>query len=90
MYPRLWSDGSEWPGNMTVGGLATLDIESNDLVYNTSREVPGATCETVCTIDNFARDPRPQTANATVRNIPMSASVLVLALWPLWAAASLW
>ncbi|KAL8839710.1 MAG: hypothetical protein Q9205_001884 [Flavoplaca limonia] len=83
---RLWSDGSQWPGNMTVGGLATLDIEWIDLVYNTSREAPGATCERVCTIDNFARDPRPQTASGTVRNIPMRASVLALVLWPLWAA----
>lgn len=74
---------------MTVGGLATLDIEWIDLVYNTSREAPGATCETVCTIDNFARDPRPQTASGTVRNIPTRASVLALVLWLLWAAISL-
>ncbi|KAL8784224.1 MAG: hypothetical protein Q9213_004116 [Squamulea squamosa] len=43
---RMWSDGSAWTGNMTVDGLATLDIEWIDLVYNTSREAPGATCKT--------------------------------------------
>ncbi|KAL8905536.1 MAG: hypothetical protein Q9171_006632 [Xanthocarpia ochracea] len=44
---RIWSDGSSWPGNMTVGGLATLDIEWIDLVYNTSREAPEGTCKTI-------------------------------------------
>lgn len=87
---RMWSNGGSWTGNMTVGGEATLDIEWIDLVYNTSREAPGATCKTVCSMDNFARDPRPQIANGTVRSIQVGTSLWALVLCPFWAAMSLW
>ncbi|KAL8657215.1 MAG: hypothetical protein Q9226_002132 [Calogaya cf. arnoldii] len=74
---RMWSNGGSWPGNMTVGGLATLDIEWIDLVYNTSREAPGATCENVCTIDNFARNPQPQIASGTTGSAQNVTSAFV-------------
>ncbi|KAL8754159.1 MAG: hypothetical protein Q9199_004547 [Rusavskia elegans] len=73
---RMWSNGGSWPGNMTVGGQATLDIEWIDLVYNTSREAPGATCKTI--------------ANGTVRGIQVGTLLWGLVLCPFWAAMSLW
>ncbi|KAL8848433.1 MAG: hypothetical protein Q9221_006540 [Calogaya cf. arnoldii] len=88
---RMWSNGGSWPGNMTVGGLATLDIEWIDLVYNTSREAPGATCENVCTIDNFARNPQPQIASGTTGSgMRVGTSILALVLCLFWTAISLW
>ncbi|KAL8774762.1 MAG: hypothetical protein Q9209_000701 [Squamulea sp. 1 TL-2023] len=85
---RMWSDGSDWTGNMTVGGLATLDIEWIDLVYNSSREAPGATCKTVCSIDNFAQNLQPQAASGTVRILPLEALALLLCVF--WATTLLW
>ncbi|KAL8672582.1 MAG: hypothetical protein Q9168_002955 [Polycauliona sp. 1 TL-2023] len=87
---RMWSNGGSWPGNMTVGGLATLDIEWIDLVYNTSGEAAGATCKKVCTIDNFARDPRPQITSGTVPSLRVGTSLLMLILCPFWTVISLW
>ena len=85
----MWSDGSSWPGNMTVGGLATLDVEWIDLVYNTSRETPEGTCKTVCTVDNFAREPTPQAVSGTAHALRLGTSV-TLVLCAFWAAVSLW
>ncbi|CAL8575335.1 hypothetical protein XPA_001263 [Xanthoria parietina] len=84
---RMWSNGGTWPGNMTVGGEATLDIEWIDLVYNTSHDAPGATCTTVCSIDNFARNPQPQIASGTVGSLQLGTSLWALVLW---AAIALW
>lgn len=76
---KMWSDGSSWPGNMTVGGLATLDIEWIDMVYNVSSEAPGATCRKTCTVDDIARNPIPQTASGTRPTAQIEMfSVLVL------------
>lgn len=72
---------------MTVGGEATLDIEWIDLVYNTSHDAPGATCKTVCSIDNFARNPQPQIASGTVGSLQLGRSLWALVLW---AAIALW
>ncbi|KAL8801453.1 MAG: hypothetical protein Q9200_006943 [Gallowayella weberi] len=72
---KMWSDGSSWPGNMTVGGLATLDIEWIDMVYNISGEASGATCQKTCTIDNIANNAVPQisrgnTHTARIGSVP--------------------
>ncbi|KAL8840339.1 MAG: hypothetical protein Q9170_001354 [Blastenia crenularia] len=61
---KMWSDGSNWTGNMSIGGLATLDIEWIDMVYNTSHDVPGTACKTVCRVDDIQNKPVPQVAGA--------------------------
>ncbi|KAL8923564.1 MAG: hypothetical protein Q9208_004511 [Pyrenodesmia sp. 3 TL-2023] len=80
---RMWSDGGAWTGNMSVGGMATLDLEWIDIVYNTTRDAPGGSCTKVCTVENIANDPVPQVAGANIgaaRIGVVSASVLG-ALW---------
>lgn len=63
---KMWSDGSAWTGNMSIGGLATLDIEWIDMVYNTTKDTPGESCKTVCTVEDIKNNPVPQIAGATV------------------------
>ncbi|KAL9006516.1 MAG: hypothetical protein Q9188_000753 [Gyalolechia gomerana] len=63
---KMWSDGSAWTGNMSVGGLATLDIEWIDMVFNTSHDTPGESCKTVCTVENIENNPVPQVAGANM------------------------
>ncbi|KAL8990530.1 MAG: hypothetical protein Q9177_000838 [Variospora cf. flavescens] len=63
---KMWSDGGSWTGNMSVGGVATLDIEWIDLVFNTSHDAPGAACTRVCTVDNIAYNAVPQVAGARI------------------------
>ncbi|KAL8953702.1 MAG: hypothetical protein Q9222_000447 [Ikaeria aurantiellina] len=80
---KMWSDGSPWTGNMSVGGLATLDIEWIDMVYNTSNEAPGATCEKICTVDRIENNPVPQVAggNAHAPPIGMISALMLGGLW---------
>ncbi|KAL8734183.1 MAG: hypothetical protein Q9166_001668 [cf. Caloplaca sp. 2 TL-2023] len=80
---KMWSDGSAWTGNMSVGGLATLDVEWIDMVYNISREAPGATCKTVCTVDNIANNPVPQAASANVSTarIGITSALVFVTFW---------
>ncbi|KAL8969449.1 MAG: hypothetical protein Q9183_001991 [Haloplaca sp. 2 TL-2023] len=86
---RMWSDGSAWPGNMTVGGIATFDIQWIDMVYNTSNEAPGASCESICSVDDVANDPVPQVLSRAevasgavhARRIGMVSAVLLGILW---------
>ena len=86
---KMWSDGSAWPGNMTVGGIATFDIEWIDMVYNTSHEAPGASCESVCSVDDVANDPVPQVVSRAelvsgtvhTRMFGMELAVLLGILW---------
>ncbi|KAL8677966.1 MAG: hypothetical protein Q9186_005664, partial [Xanthomendoza sp. 1 TL-2023] len=82
---KMWSDGSSWPGNMTVGGLATLDIEWIDMVYNVSGDASGATCQKTCTIDNIANNPIPQRSSGKVHTAGMW-SISGLVLGTLWAS----
>ncbi|KAI4203177.1 MAG: hypothetical protein LQ350_002053 [Teloschistes chrysophthalmus] len=80
---KMWSDGSSWPGNMTVGGLATLDVEWIDMVYNTSHDAAGASCKTVCSVDRIATDAVPQVAwgNVGAARIGIVPAVLVGLIW---------
>ncbi|KAL8806693.1 MAG: hypothetical protein Q9182_001221 [Xanthomendoza sp. 2 TL-2023] len=82
---KMWSDGSSWPGNMTVGGLATLDIEWIDMVYNVSGDASGATCQKTCTINNIANNPVPQTSSGNIHTARIG-SVSTLALGTLLAS----
>ncbi|KAL9014196.1 MAG: hypothetical protein Q9173_001159 [Seirophora scorigena] len=61
---RMWGDGGNWTGEMSDGGVATLDIEWIDLVFNTSDSAPGEACTRVCNVDNIANNPVPQVAGA--------------------------
>lgn len=80
---KMWSDGSSWPGNMTVGGLATLDIEWIDMAYNTSHDAAGASCKTVCRVDSIATTAVPQVAggNLGAVRIGIVPAVLVGLVW---------
>ncbi|KAL8714886.1 MAG: hypothetical protein Q9220_001399 [cf. Caloplaca sp. 1 TL-2023] len=80
---KMWSDGSPWTGNMSVGGLATLDIEWIDMVYNTSADAPGGKCNKICTVDGIENNPVPQVAEATVR-VPRMGMILALMLGGFW------
>ena len=82
---RMWSGGNSWTGNMSIGGLATLDIEWIDMVYNTTHDAPGKTCKTVCKVDNTANNPVPQVASASVRAV-RSGMMTVAMLGAFWAA----
>lgn len=63
---------------MSVGGLATLDIEWIDLIYNTSHEAPGASCKSVCKVDNIANNPVPQVGSGNVRTIRIGMVLVVV------------
>lgn len=80
---KMWSDGSAWTGNMSVGGLATLDIEWIDMIYNTSHDAPGQTCKTVCTVDNIENNPIPQVASANMHatRMGMMWALMLGAFW---------
>ncbi|KAI4257845.1 MAG: hypothetical protein LQ352_001495 [Teloschistes flavicans] len=80
---KIWSDGSTWPGNMTVGGLATLDVEWIDIVYNTSQEAAGASCKKVCSVDSIATSAVPQVAwgNLTAARVGIIPAILVGLMW---------
>lgn len=81
---KMWSNGGAWTGNMSVRGLATLDLEWIDLVYNTTHDAPEPSCKKVCTVDNIANNPMPQVAGAKARSTQMgSVSALVLGVF--WA-----
>lgn len=84
---KMWSDGSAWTGNMSVGGLATLDIEWIDMVYNTTHDTPGESCKTVCTVENIENNPVPQVAGATIRATMMGMS-WALVLGTFWAGVA--
>ncbi|KAL8723243.1 MAG: hypothetical protein Q9225_000433 [Loekoesia sp. 1 TL-2023] len=80
---KMWSDGSAWTGNMSVGGLATLDIEWIDMIYNTSHDATEQTCKTVCTVDNIENNPIPQVASANMHatRIGMIWAIMLGAFW---------
>lgn len=81
---KMWSAGGAWTGNMSVGGLATLDIEWIDMVYNTTHDAPGGSCKKVCRVDNIANNPLPQVAGADECAIRIGVvSALVLGVF--WA-----
>ena len=80
---KMWSDGSSWPGNMSVGGLATLDIEWIDMVYNTSVQPSGGSCKTVCNIDDVSNDPNPKPTSGSDTCLSIGV-VTSMALWTFW------
>ncbi|KAL9039766.1 MAG: hypothetical protein Q9214_004743 [Letrouitia sp. 1 TL-2023] len=86
---KMWSDGSAWTGNMTVGGVATLDIEWIDLVYNRSSDKAEQPCKTVCKIDNIANDPTPKVASAATGTSVQMGTVLSLIVTAFWMATAL-
>ena len=56
----MWGDGGPWVGKMAIGGLATLDIEWIDMVYNLSNQNSvGLSCKNVCNVDNVGNDFNP-------------------------------
>lgn len=86
---KMWSDGSAWTGNMTVGGVATLDIEWIDLVYNRSGDKEEQPCKTVCNIDNIANDPTPRAVSAAAGTNVQMGTVLSLSVAAFWMATAL-
>ncbi|KAL8694865.1 MAG: hypothetical protein Q9218_000529 [Villophora microphyllina] len=80
---KMWSDGSAWPGNMTVGGLATLDIEWIDMVYNTTHDVPETSCKKVCSVEHVASNPVPQVAQGSLgaARVGFLPAVLLGLIW---------
>ncbi|KAF2145507.1 glycoside hydrolase family 16 protein [Aplosporella prunicola CBS 121167] len=38
---NMWSDGGEWSGNMSVGGVAELQVQWVEMLFNTSGPVEG-------------------------------------------------
>ncbi|KAL9610699.1 MAG: hypothetical protein Q9167_004614 [Letrouitia subvulpina] len=86
---KMWSDGSAWTGNMTVGGVATLDIEWIDLAYNRSGDKTEQSCKTVCKIDNIANDPTPRAESAATGIRVQTGTVLSLIVTAFWMATAL-
>lgn len=80
---KMWSAGGAWTGNMSVGSLATLDIEWIDMLYNTTHDAPGGSCKGVCTVEKIASNPVPQVAGSNVRatRIGMAATVMLGGFW---------
>ncbi|KAL9119871.1 MAG: hypothetical protein Q9187_003574 [Circinaria calcarea] len=65
---NLWGNGGVWSGNMSLGGVATMDVEWVDMVYNTSdavgkREQSGG-CRTVCNVDGLKNVGFPESASS--------------------------
>ncbi|MCJ1230836.1 hypothetical protein MMC12_007510 [Toensbergia leucococca] len=65
---NMWGDGGEWSGNMTIGGVAMLEVQWVDMVFNISgvgkRKSMG--CETVCNIDGVKNVGYPEVVGTTM------------------------
>ena len=51
---NMWGNGGGWSGDMSVGGMAEMDVEWVQMVYNTSGMVAnkdGKACGVICQVD---------------------------------------
>ncbi|RJE26483.1 hypothetical protein PHISCL_01193 [Aspergillus sclerotialis] len=98
---NVWSDGSDWSGNMSVGSAAYLDIQWIEMVFNTSGPRHGyptennekrnlerrsGPCKRVCSVDDVERIGIPVRSEAPTTVVVWSFSCCI---WLL-AAAIIW
>lgn len=90
MILNMWSDGGEWSGNMTLGGVAEFNIQWIEIAFNTSGAYGGAKntrkrkesgCSKVCKIDEVKQLGTPEVVSgAADMGVPWRVLVVVVGL----------